>query len=92
MYRFSGLPDGLKAESDGSVSGVPTQMGSFEVRLVYAAGEETGEKVFLLKVLEDVASGRKNQSVKVAQVAKGLVIGYPENLGFRVGEKIQLKL
>ncbi len=37
--KFTGLPEGLKAESDGTISGVPAQVGSYSIKLLYSAAE-----------------------------------------------------
>jgi len=44
VYRITGLPDGLQATSDGTISGIPISVGSFSIKLIYTAGDDTGSK------------------------------------------------
>ena len=88
--KFTGLPEGLKAESDGTISGVPAQVGSHSIKLVYTAGEQKGEHEFILRILENTS--QENSIVASTHTAVGLVISFPDNLIFRVGQKISLKL
>lgn len=65
-------------------------MGSFSVKLEYTAGDNSGQHEFILSVLEN--SSLKNSIVAATHTALGLVISFPDNLIFRVGQKITIKL
>jgi hypothetical protein len=80
----------LQADSDGAISGIPAEVGSFSVKLIYSAGELKGEHEFLLRVLENTSI--KNSIVSATSTALGLVISFPDSLIFRVGQKITFKL
>jgi hypothetical protein len=88
-FTFENLPQSFEGTSEGVISGVAASAGSYSIVVNYASGEESGSKQAILKVLPDY---RKTHTVQVVQTSIGLVIEYPDNLIFRVGQSIRLQL
>lgn len=72
------------------VSGVAPEAGSYAVVINYRAGDKSGSKSAIIKVLPDRS---KTEFIVQASVTTiGLVIEYPGNLIFRVGQSFRIEL
>ena len=85
-FTFVGLPKSISGTTDGVLSGIPTECGSFSITINYKSGNVSGSNNAILKVLTSSKTGT-NASV---QVVGGLAIDAPKNLIFVVGQPINL--
>lgn len=88
VFSFEGLPQSLSGTSDGLISGIPSVAGSITIIIKYKSGEQSGQSQVILKVQPDYRN--TDSIVSATQTAVGLVIEYPGNLIFRVGESIRI--
>jgi len=88
VFSYDGLPKPLTGTSDGLISGIPSDAGSFSVVIKYSSGDQSGQNQVILKVQPDYRN--TNSVVSATQTAVGLVIEYSGNLIFRVGETIKI--
>jgi hypothetical protein len=82
VFRFTGLPIGLVGTSNGTVSGIPTVPGSFNVNLSYVASGRSGWREFLLTVTPDNLK-RSSDNVINVRDSRSLAITFPEIMLFR---------
>ena len=82
VFKFSGLPTGIVGASNGTVSGIPTVFGSFNVNLSYVSSGESGWKEFFMSVTADNLK-RSSDSVISVRDSRSLVIMLPESLMYR---------
>jgi len=83
IFKFSGLPSGIIGTSDGTLNGVPTVSGSFNIKLTYLVGSETGSKSFIMTVTPDTK--KATDSVVSVKNSKYLAITFPDSFIFRAG-------
>ena len=88
IFDFEGLPKSLTGNKDGVLSGIPVAPGAFSIVIKYRSGPASGSSEIILKVLEDYRN--KDFIVKSTATKVGLVIEYPENLIFRVGQAVKI--
>lgn len=88
VFTFEGLPKTLTGSADGLLSGIPSVEGSFSIVIKYRSGEQSGQREVILKVQPDYRN--VDSIVSATRTAIGLVIEYPGNLIFRVGQSFKI--
>ena len=78
----------MTGNKDGVLSGIPVAPGAFSIVIKYRSGVFSGSSEVILKVLEDYRN--KDFIVKSTATKVGLVIEYPKNQIFKVGQAVKI--